>query len=1003
MMGFAPPPETGPESIDEPAELRRLALRTLEGNSLSDNPFIGGYTKVEIPELETIENDGEYMSILNYGTSSSRDSAHKPKPTLSSFGMGSSLAGKRDSFGKLLLSSNSIGDQLHTLLEEEEEEEQEWEAPTVSEEPTEVEETLQLPSMPSADSEESSRPAPPQPNRHRPTNLVLRPLALTPNSLPLSRVVDSLPTPAMTPSPRLSGLKTLTLGSSPSSSVSSVSSASSAKRQSLSVSPSPRPIMPERRQSVGGFGTPPQRKSSISYKRSDSEHATHLLTPDATPTTAVPPLHAKLPLLPKSSPNASLPDLDRPLSPTEQAFLFRSHTSLLSRISELENAIAEDRSRQRSVSPLGFERSRSPVHGRFLSIASTSSMSDADSVSSQPSDELLQLVSDLKAERDELMRDVEGWRTRVSDLDKQIGMLNRRVEAERREGWVVRERLGVLEVEKKRVREDLERERLENRRLDKALLTEETARKYAEDERDALSQSLQLEQERREAAEREHERLESELAQLRERADRLEIDLQAAVATPKIPVSMHRFDDSDSQISATSTTDVEEYIPLGMRSLKLNSVSEEPEDHDLPQSIRSESECGEDSDNDELAHYEDDDILDEEMMFDEDHTSSSFGDMGHTSSHLLRLDLSVVATAPAPVTPSHTRTGSMERGWSFPQSRKAVPAEREPPKVDRFFECLDALDNEAESDTELCDTATAKQFWRGAVMSMEGEDDDELPPFVLPPQPSTSKKVWKDVEAAKLEVVAEEEEEEDFFNSNSLLTPKASKMRIPAFTPQVGIPILKVPPSPKRAKPAFPSSVPASSTKDSYTGLASSPSSSSITPPANRASITGSAAAVPSMIPRLSISSKITTSSTNLSPPTVTSPPPPSPSRIPTLMSPLKTRKTSATMPVFIPQPKVAVMSRSSLPPIPPPARMLTRFPVTSQQTSVTTQGLTAKLSQLWAGGISNNNTAVPIAARAYVSKEQQLERLRERLGGERRMEVDSVGCASCRGTTIDM
>jgi len=55
MMGFAPPPETGPDSSDEPAELRRLALRTLEGNSRSDNPFIGGFTKVEIPELETIE------------------------------------------------------------------------------------------------------------------------------------------------------------------------------------------------------------------------------------------------------------------------------------------------------------------------------------------------------------------------------------------------------------------------------------------------------------------------------------------------------------------------------------------------------------------------------------------------------------------------------------------------------------------------------------------------------------------------------------------------------------------------------------------------------------------------------------------------------------------------------------------------------------------------------------------------------------------------------------
>jgi chromosome segregation ATPase len=75
--------------------------------------------------------------------------------------------------------------------------------------------------------------------------------------------------------------------------------------------------------------------------------------------------------------------------------------------------------------------------------------SEASAASSEPSDEMLQLISDLKAERDELKRDIDGWRMRVADADKQAGVLARRVEAERRDAWVARSRLGLLEVEKR--------------------------------------------------------------------------------------------------------------------------------------------------------------------------------------------------------------------------------------------------------------------------------------------------------------------------------------------------------------------------------------------------------------------------------------------------------------------------------------------------------------------------------------------------------------------------
>ncbi|KIJ26993.1 hypothetical protein M422DRAFT_271882 [Sphaerobolus stellatus SS14] len=427
-------------------------------------------------------------------------------------------------------------------------------------------------------------------------------------------------------------------------------------------------------------------------------------------------------------------------------------------------------------------------------------MSETESVSSTPSDELLQLVSDLKAERDELMRDVEGWRKRVSDLEKQIGMLNRRVEAERRDAWVASERMGVLEVEKKRVREDLERARRENNRLESALWTEETARKHAEEERDAATQATQEEQEKREAAEREAQRLQAELIQLREHTLRVEADLQAATATPKVSYSIHRFDDGDS-------TDVdEEYIPLGMRSLKLNSVSEEPE-HDLPQSIRSDSDIGDDSDN-ELAHYEDDDGLDDDIFGDEDHTSSSFGSIHHTNSHLLRLDLSAVAPVPAPATSSHTRVGSMERGWSFHQTQAQAKTPKALPKVDHFFECLDALETD-DSDGSSGVFATTKLFWHGAMKETEDEEEDDLPPFILPGQGTPPKqKMWKEIEAAKLESVVEEEEEEDSDafsprTQSPMTTPKMKKrsvdMKIPVFTPRGGVPKLQqTPPTPKQ-------------------------------------------------------------------------------------------------------------------------------------------------------------------------------------------------------------
>jgi hypothetical protein len=63
---------------------------------------------------------------------------------------------------------------------------------------------------------------------------------------------------------------------------------------------------------------------------------------------------------------------------------------------------------------------------------------------------MLRLIADLKAERDE--RDIDGWRTRVADLEKKSGAIALRVNTERRGVWIARERLSLLEVEKRAVR-----------------------------------------------------------------------------------------------------------------------------------------------------------------------------------------------------------------------------------------------------------------------------------------------------------------------------------------------------------------------------------------------------------------------------------------------------------------------------------------------------------------------------------------------------------------------
>lgn len=843
-------------------------------------------------------------------------------------------------------------------------------------------------------------------SRPRPANLTLnmnnnnkftlRPLSLTPGSLPLNARVASIsgsPNPtdtpisstgsaAYTPSPRVGGLRPLSLVAAVSSPAGSGPAQSSVtRRMSLIVSPSPTSSgssssVPYRRSSMSVESEPNSSMSSIASSseatRPNYQYATlrrtsqsHLPTPGATPTSAVSPLHLGLPfgmsmmreeceeeeefkaqscverdgddtLRQDADGDASTPTgatstvyatklgdqhhntptLERPLSPTEQVFLYRSHVSLIGRISELEEIIARNqqqhkdtehrrRGRSRGLSPgsdVSTVSSYVHRHGRFESSASNASTSTSlDSASpsissSEPSDELLQLITDLKAERDSLMHDVQSYQLRVAELEKTISTLTRRIETERRESWVAQERMNVLEIERrcaaeevarlKDVLKDLQVEVTEFERVKMGLKREQQRIASLENQVEAVRRDLDLEKVKSYRAEDEASMLRRKIEDMGREMD----GLRALVAEQQMQILRFKqvqpsrvvskplnsslnsfastsasgsfsFTNAHSHMSSSSTlaADVDDpdgdgdgnddagqfkYVPFGMSPPRatLNSVAEAEEeavvlhhrhtDHnvgDVPRDIgidENEEDDDQEAEN-ELAHYEDTSELDgeeqlnddeEDVVWGEDSTTSSFGDfMPRRGISQSQTPTATPTTTPAPAgRPGHARVGSMEKGWSFATARANVVQSQShshsdltptskfwnsshgtkaesKAKVDRFFGCLDGLEDE-EDDGDMItvnvEFSDSKRFWSGVVQS---EDDEvDLPPFLLPASttntsasasPSNSDLIseeeeeeaedfathlatpaptpsWKDLISAKLDVVIEEEEEE---------------------------------------------------------------------------------------------------------------------------------------------------------------------------------------------------------------------------------------------------
>ncbi|KAG1820581.1 uncharacterized protein BJ212DRAFT_1340918 [Suillus subaureus] len=727
LMGVSLPdlPTTNSDdnvNLGDRDSIRRRALWALEGK-----PDLA-FSKVEIPDITSpgLTRSFEFPTKPSF----------PPGTGISGHGI-SSLMSKRDSFGKMFPSTSTSKDQLQTLVEEEEEEEESQE-----ERPAQVaqvvEEFTEAPTVPliitSASTVTKSA------SRHRPASLNLRPLSLV-SGTAASCTPGNLPTPTLTPNHLSNGLRSLALTSGSDTSLTNAKlTKSSTKRHSTTVTSS----------SSGSFSLASRRsfssessslrdnsrkRSSISYKRSVASIPRDmgvLPTPGSTPTDRR-----------FSELNNVECVAEQPLATAEQHFLFRSHNVLLARIMDLERTL----------------RSRSMSRSRPLSMAS-----EASAASSEPSDEMLQLISDLKAERDELKRDVDGWRMRVADADKQAGVLARRVEAERREAWVARSRLGLLEVEKRSLDNALGSK---NAELQQSISQSEQFKKECDGMREELDR-LRARLRDADHAVDEVIRLRAALEQERTRRAELEkvLDDAGLLNTPTIPFSVGGQDKGSvpSQSYGTrprglgfqsidsdgSSTDVESVDQSFTKAeLTLDAVTEEDEDED-----EDSCDCDFSDEENELAGYEDAEDSDLSFQSPDGSSIGSGDELDLMPVSVLNEATNRLSSLPnhAPPKSLHSRHNSLSKTWTFPKGQP-VTVKRDADEVDRFFGCLDDVENSPPFSSE----EMGKVMFT-STFGLSCDDDDELPPFVIPSDVGTI----VDIPTSRsLDIVPEEDEDNE--------------------------------------------------------------------------------------------------------------------------------------------------------------------------------------------------------------------------------------------------
>lgn len=680
-------------------------------------------------------------------------------------GSGGCFGSKRDSF-KLLAASSSSKDQLHTLVEEEEEEEEGEE----EEKATLVGHVGPPDAIYGGASEEQDTSAVldviikanvSRPTRPRPVALNLRPLSLTPENL---SSFQGLPTPTITPQPFHASRRLLTISASGREAQNGSTSTPSRRLQ-----PSPQHGGNEEHIPMGSEDLRPRRRSSITYKPSLHGAATgyaNLPTPEMTPTfqarlcSTTEPVHSNKSdeLFPGGSENC-------PLSVTEQHFLLKSHGALLVRITDLERALTD---RQRVSSDYASPDIRESGH--------TSTLSEISDTSSEPSDEMLRLIADLKAERDELKRDVDGWRNRVGDMEKQMALVTNRLESERRDAWVARSQAGILEAEKECLGKKLE----EVERIVEELNIQNLALTTAQEKTMRENQDMKVKTQELE------EQIKIARRELQNARDSATHIVRPPSSRPKSSYGRNTtFASIDSLESSATEVETESADDCEARfNFMLKVVQEEEE------SVGTDSE--EDSG---LVGYEDEEDSDASFR-----SSSSFDSVDDP------VKSSVQPTTPStpkssivvvsPLLPSstqhsiHQSSGSWSKSWTFPRADKlpTVPRYNKKNSIDHFFGCIDD-GSSSESGSVPCSPSQYSYEKRKSLfmngLKEAGEDDS---PFFLPQGISFA------AEDQSLGVVLEEGEEKETTEDES---------DEDMFGEMGGITITLSPPEPEDDKPVI--------------------------------------------------------------------------------------------------------------------------------------------------------------------------------------------------------
>ncbi|KZT57135.1 hypothetical protein CALCODRAFT_496617 [Calocera cornea HHB12733] len=376
---------SSPQTNNEQPSGRDDALRALEGRRPLS--FVKGFEQVVVPDWKTPTVEAQF------------DWPPSSIPTAGNGAFGSaSLAGKRDSFGKNLVAVASLKDQLQTLLEEEEEEDDESGV------------GKKMRAIPAAAALPASSP-----QRQRPTNFRLEPSApILPRKVvaeqaaaarlrPLS-LAASLPSPALTPSPRLN---------------------------SQGIEPSTPPL------GAGAFTTSPVKSMTPSTPSGPVLRSLSLASASLTP----------------SPPTPSV-------SPSGQSNLFNPRSGAVS-----SSGSADSVKQMRRMSTLSYRSSQSSSGGGraspAFSLASSAAIEPSAPKPVSPvspnQDRALQLqITYLQQENATLLGRIAGLekslrqkekqedasqqlRTRVGDLEHQVEMLKSRLEVEHKDAVSAKE------------------------------------------------------------------------------------------------------------------------------------------------------------------------------------------------------------------------------------------------------------------------------------------------------------------------------------------------------------------------------------------------------------------------------------------------------------------------------------------------------------------------------------------------------------------------------------